>query len=159
MDISEIFFRKFKYSSVFSLRNSGSCAVIKNIPKGNEVLAIHELVVVTVCHFGGPRYVLQIHSVATFSQEELKTNTAKYFGDNKKCCCTYIFFICDSCDTNVILFMEKLNLHRKIFMCITDFHIILVYDYVNFFKNISDNWITDQNRELLLTEDGNQHYT
>ena len=67
MDISEIFFRKFKYTSVFSLRNSGSCAVIKNIPKGNEVLAVHELVVVTVCHFGGSRYVLQIHSVATFS--------------------------------------------------------------------------------------------
>ena len=51
--------------------------------------------------------------------------------------------------------MEKLNLHRKIFMCITDFHIILVYDYVNFFKNIRDNWITNQNRELLFTEDGN----
>ena len=54
--------------------------------------------------------------------------------------------------------MEKLNLPRKSFMCIIDFHIILVCDYVNFFKNISDNGITDQNRELLLTEDGNQHY-
>ena len=51
--------------------------------------------------------------------------------------------------------MEKLNLPRKSFMCITDFHIILVCDYANYFKNISDNWITDQNRELLFTEDGN----
>ena len=97
------------------------------------------------------KFTLLLHSVRR-NWKQIPLNTLVTI---KTVVGTYIFFICDSCDTNVILFMEKLNLPRKSFMCITDFHIILVCDYVNYFKNISDNWITDQNRELLFTEDGN----
>lgn len=50
--------------------------------------------------------------------------------------------------------MGKLNFPRKHFIGITDFHVIPLYDYVDFFKNIRDNWMPDQNKVLLLTEDG-----
>ena len=68
---------------------------------------------------------------------------------------TRIFFIYVTIALQMLMLIRKLNLPGKSVKCIIDSHVLLVYDYFHFFKNLKDNRMIDQNKELPFTQDGN----
>ena len=134
-----------------TLRYSGGCVFgyAQNGSGDAEVLATHALVIEVVCHFGGPKYILRIHTVVKLNSDQLKEILLHALVAVCNAGGTTISCVCDNCNTNVAVY-RKLGGPGKSFIDSYDF---LVYDYVHSFKNIRNNWITEHIKELSFTKD------
>ena len=138
-----------------TLRYSGGkiLGYAENNLNDNEVIATHAMVMEILCHFGGPRYILNIYPVAKLNSDQLKKIILETLAEVTDIGCTVISLVCDNCATNIAVY-NKLGGIGKVFISDIDSFAFLVFDYVHVFKNIRNNWITEPNKELNFTKDG-----
>ena len=136
-----------RYSGVrvVGYAQNGSC--------DSEVLTTHSLVIEVVCHFGGPKYILRIYSVAELDLDQLKEVLLKALVAVTNAGGTIISRVDDNCKTNVAVY-GKLGSPGKAFINAINSHIFLVFDYVHFFENVKNNWITVPDKELFFIKQG-----
>lgn len=138
-----------------TLRYSGGRVVgyAQNGSCDTEVLATHALVIEVVCHFGGPKYILRIYPVAKLNSDQLKEILVEALVAVSDAGGTIISCVGDNCNTNVAVY-GKLGGPGKAFINAINSHAFLVFDYVHSFKNVRNNWITVQDKELSFIKDG-----
>ena len=124
----------------------------EKVAKDQEILATHALVIEIVCHYGGPKYILRIHPVAklnsaTLGKMVLEALLVVYNAGGKTISC-----VCDNCKTNVSTYAKFGGPGKRmidaIFSDAIFSEVFLVFDNINIFKNIRNNWITERNKEL-----------
>ena len=121
-----------------------------------DLLATSALVFQLVCHYGGPRYIMRVYPVNGLNAEQLKAyllevaNTVKLKGGLP------LAFICDNCSVNQKVYRD-LGGPGKVILESIGRSVFLLYDYVHIFKNIRNNWFTEQTKELHFSFNGEQY--
>ena len=138
-----------------TIRYSDSCVVgyAQNGSYDSEVLATHALVIVVVCHFGGPIYILRIYSVAKLDSDQLKEVLLEALVVVTNAGGSIISCVGNNCKTNVAVY-GKLGGPGKAFINAINSHIFLVFDYVHSFKTVRNNWITVPDKKLSFIKEG-----
>ena len=112
-------------------------------------MAKSALAIEIVCHYGGPRLVICVYSVAKLNSKCLRSilmETVKITKISGGC---PVSFICDNCPMNPSVYKE-LGGPGKVKLDGTD--VFLVSDYVHILKNLRNNWITEKSQQLTFTE-------
>ena len=102
-------------------------------------IATSALVTEIICHYGGPRYIMQIIPVSHLKAPELKDILLETASTVKENGGMLISFICDNCPLNQGTYMHLGGLGRA-YLPALETHVYLVYDFVHIFKNLSNNW-------------------
>ena len=100
-----------------------------------------------------PTYYLRIYPVAKLDSDQLKKILLEALVAVTNAGGTIISCVGDNCKTNVAVY-GKLGGPGKAFINAINSHIFLVFDYVHFFKNLRNNWITVPNKELSFIKEG-----
>ena len=114
----------------------------------HNTLATSALVFEMICHYGGPRYILKIVPVACLNAEQLRALLLETFNLVRDKGGFTISFISDNCSVNVKTYKD-MNGPGKIELDGND--VFLTHDYDHIYKNVSNNWITEPNKELSFT--------
>ncbi|ESO06788.1 hypothetical protein HELRODRAFT_170806 [Helobdella robusta] len=114
-----------------------------------EKLATSALAFELVCHYGGPRFTIRIISVAKLDANSLKEYLLEVITTITHCGGRPISIICDNCPLNQRMYK---NLGGPGIVQVPDdtLHMYLVYDYIQIFKNIRNNWITKSQQKLIF---------
>ena len=148
-----ILFDEVKLTETLCYSGGNIVGYAENDTSNAEVLAKHAMVIEVVCHHGGPKYILQIYPVAKLNSDQLKKILLDALVKITNAGCTVISCVCDNCATNVSVY-KKLGGLGKVLIDTINSYAFLVFDYVHVFKNIRNNWITVQNKELSFSKDG-----
>ena len=139
-----------------AMRFSGGHVVGYATNGESEILSTHAMVIELVCHFGGPRYILRVHPVSKPNSESLKVMLIKSLTAIVRAEGTPLSIICDNCPTNQGVY-AKLGGPGQVHLKNFDLSLFLVYDYVHIFKNIRNDWITEENQQLSFSVDSKNY--
>ena len=118
-------------------------------------LATSALVTEIICHYGGPRYIMQSIPVSHLKAPELKDILLETASTLKEKGRMPIYFICDNCRLNQGTYHVLGGLGRA-YLPALGIHVYLVYDFVHIIKYLRNNWITEPSIELTFNVDGNE---
>ena len=136
-----------------AMRYSNSHVVGHAVNKPDQ-LANSALAIEIVCHFGGPRFVLNITPVACLTAVQLKEliqEALRVIREKGGC---PIALISDNCPLNqgtYSLFGGPGHIAYE------GLDLFLIYDFPHIFKNVRNNWFTEALKELKFTVDGHEY--
>ena len=122
----------------------------------SEELATSALVIELVCHYGGPKYIMRVHPTSRLTAAELKVMLLEVATAVKFQGGLPLAFISDNCSVNQKVYKD-LGGPGKVTLESIGISVFLLYDYVHIFKNIRNNWYTEQSKELHFSFNGEQY--